>query len=261
MTAAALMLAMSLLTAPNPARHRIRTPRRIASRPPAVVVLPGVGAVALALIALGSVGPAVAAAIIGATVEVRRRRVRRRRRRAAEATALQDALEVLVGELRVGAHPVAAFGIAADEVTGVVARSLRTVAARARVGADPAAGLRSVARRSDLPLHWERLALCWQLAQAHGLAVATLMQAAQRDIAERERFSARVQAQLAGARTTGAVLAGLPALGIGLGQLIGARPLAFLLSGGVGAWLLIIGVGLACIGLMWCDRITGQVLK
>ena len=71
--------------------------------------------------------------------------------------------------------------------------SLRAVAARARLGADVAAGLRSVgARYRRLPAHWERLAVCWHLAQTHGLAIATLMQTAQRDIVERERFSARV---------------------------------------------------------------------
>ena len=80
--------------------------------------------------------------------------------------------------------------------------------------------------------------MCWQLAQTHGLAIATLMQTAQRDIVERERFSSRVDAGMAGARTTAAVLAGLPLLGIGLGQLIGADPVGFLLSGGSvdGCW-------------------------
>jgi tight adherence protein B len=102
--------------------------------------------------------------------------------------------------------------------------------------------------------------VCWQLAQDHGLAIATLMQTAQRDIAERERFSARVDAGMTGARTTAAVLAGLPMLGIGLGELIGAKPVHFLVSGGTGGWLLIIGVTLACAGLLWSDRITAQVL-
>ena len=111
-----------------------------------------------------------------------------------------------------------------------------------------------------MPAHWERLAVCWQLAQTHGLPIATLMRAAQRDIVERERFSARVDAGMAGARTTGAILAGLPVLGVGLGQLIGADPLRFLLSGGIGGWLLLVGVTLACCGLLWSDRITGRVL-
>jgi tight adherence protein B len=56
------------------------------------------------------------------------------------------------------------------------------------------------------------------------------------------------------------VLAGLPVLGVGLGQLIGADPVGFLLSGGVGGWLLVIGTTLACIGLLWSDRITRRVL-
>ena len=167
---------------------------------------------------------------------------------------------MLVGELRVGAHPVAAFDVAAREVDGPVAASLRAVAARARLGADVAAGLRSFAESSRLPAHWERLALFWRLAQTHGLAIATLMRAAHRDIVERERFSARVDAGMAGARTTAAVLAGLPVLGVCLGQLIGADPLGFLLSGGAGGWLLVVGVTLACCGLLWSDRITGRAL-
>ncbi len=133
---------------------------------------------------------------------MRRRRQVRVRRRAAESAALQGALDVLVGELRVGAHPVAAFSVAATEVDGAVAASLRAVAARARLGADVAAGLHSVARSSPVPAHWERLAVCWQLAQDHGLAIATLMQTAQRDIVERGRFSAKVDAGMTGARTT-----------------------------------------------------------
>ena len=151
--------------------------------------------------------------------------------------------------------------MAAEETDGVVAAALRTIAARARLGADVAAGMLSVACRSSLPGQWERLSVCWQLAQTHGLAIGTLMETAQRDLVERQRFSSRVDAGMAGARTTAAVLAGLPAIGIGLGQLIGADPLTFLLSGGFGEWLLVIGVLLACAGLLWCDRITCAVSR
>jgi tight adherence protein B len=223
-------------------------------------VLPCAGAVAVVLAVMLPVGVVAACSIVGITLLTRRRRRVRLGRRAAESEALQGALEVLVGELRVGAHPVAAFSDAATEVDGVVAASLRAVAARARLGADVAAGLRSVATSSSLPTHWERLAVCWQLAQDHGLAIATLMQTAQRDIVERGRFSAKVDAGMSGARTTAAVLAGLPLLGIGLGQLIGADPVTFLLSGGAGSWLLVIGAAFACGGLLWSDHITAQVL-
>ena len=140
--------------------------------------------------------------------------------------------------------------MAANEVDGAVAASLRAVAARARLGADVAAGLRSVARLSPLPAHWERLAVYWHLAQTHGLAIATLMQTAQRDIVERERFSVARGRRDGRRRARPPALAALPVLGVGLGQLISSRPAGFLLSGGAGGWLLVIGVTLACVGLL-----------
>jgi tight adherence protein B len=260
MIGAALALAVALLIAPTSSRHRLEILALIAPVRRRVSVAPFATCGGLALVFIVPVTVIGAATIAMATVLLRHRRRVRRQRRAAESVALQAALDVLVGELRVGAHPVAAFGVAADEVDGAVAASLQAVAARARLGADVAEGLRSAAQRSPLPAHWERLAVYWQLAQTHGLAIAALMQTAQRDIVERERFSARVDAGLAGARTTAAVLAGLPVLGVGLGQLLGADPVGFLLSEGAGGWLLVIGVALTCVGLLWSDRITGRVL-
>lgn len=261
MSWAAVALALAILVAPGPPGHRVR--RRTASasarrRPP---LAPSLVLLLLVVATVAPPGVVVAVGAVAVTAVARRRRLLRQRRRMAEASALQGALDVLVGELRVGAHPVAAFGVAAKEVDPIVGGALRTVAARARMGADVAAGLRSVARRSSLPAYWERLAVCWQLAHARGLAIATLMQTAQRDIAARDRFSAQVAAGMAGARTTAAVLAGLPVLGVGLGHLIGAEPVHFLVSDGAGQWLLAIGVALSCTGLAWSDRITGRVTK
>ncbi len=64
---------------------------------------------------------------------------------------------------------------------------------------------------------------------------------------------------MAGARATATILAALPVLGVLLGQLIGARPLSFLLSGHAGGWLLVVGSMLACVGLLWSDRITDRL--
>lgn len=204
---------------------------------------------------------ALAVAMVAGTMAVRRRRRSVRRQRQRESAALQAALDVLVGELRTGVHPVSAFGTAAGEVSGPVRQGMSAVAARARLGADVAAGLEDAAAGSQLPMHWERLAACWRLAHAYGLSIATLMRSAQRDIVERERFSSHVEAAMAGPRATATVLAALPVAGIGLGQLIGARPLAFLCGPGVGGWLLVTGVLLGCAGLMWSDRITDRVLR
>lgn len=259
MSIAGLTLAVALLIAPGPRQRRIEAGDERTRRPRRLPVAPWLMLGLLALMAVAPLGVVVAAAIATLTIWSRRRRGRRQRRRAAEAAALEGALDVLVGELRIGAHPVAAFEAAATEIDGAVAAALRTVAARARMGADVAAGLRSVAERSALPAHWQRLARCWQLAQCHGLAIATLMHTAQCDIVARERFSAQVTAGMAGARTTAAVLAGLPILGVGLGELIGAQPIRFLFSGG--QWLLVVGMTLTCLGLVWSDRITAGVVE
>ncbi|RDH75750.1 hypothetical protein DVS77_25105 [Mycolicibacterium moriokaense] len=257
MTLAALALAAAVIVAPRATRHGWA---RVASARPRFPALIPVGAIAVVASLMLPLAVTLAAGILVATIALRRRRSIARRAHELEARALQGALDVLVGELRVGAHPVAAFEVAAGEVDGAVAERLRGVAARARLGADVAAGLGNVAEASRMSGHWQRLALFWNLAQTHGLAVATLMRAAHRDVLERERFSARVDAGMAGARTTSVILAGLPALGIGLGQLVGADSLAFLLSRGIGGWLLVTGVTLGCCGLVWSDHITQKAL-
>ncbi|WP_029116873.1 type II secretion system F family protein [Mycobacterium sp. URHB0044] len=259
MSVAAVSLALALLVAPGTPRRRL-TQRRIAGAvPDSALMLVGVMA-AVVLVFAVPVTVVLAVAILASTLVVRRRRAVRSSRRAEESAALQGALSVLVGELGVGAHPIAAFETAASEVDGAVAGQLSAVAARARLGADVAAGLRAVAVQSMLPAQWERLSVCWQLAQTHGLAIATLMRTAHRDVVERDRYASRVTAGMAGARATALILAGLPLLGVGLGELIGAGPVRFLFSDGPGGWLLVVGVALACCGLAWSDRITNRVL-
>jgi len=252
--AAGWLLAAAVLAAPPPRRRLMPPVSRGIARMPVLI-----GAAVLVVVL---VPPAVMVAIgiLAGTFGTRQRRNRRARRRLADSQRLAAALETLVGELRVGAHPVTAFSVAAAECDGPVGESLRAVAARARLGADVPAGLRAAAAASSVPAQWNRLAVCWQLAAEHGLAMSVLMRAAQRDIVERQRFTARVEAGLAGARATAVILAGLPAVGVLLGQLIGARPVAFLLGGEVGGWLLVVGVALVCVGLVWADRLTDRML-
>jgi tight adherence protein B len=252
--AAGWLLAAALLTAPPPRRRLTPPGSRVGVGMP---VLIGAAVVIVVLLPPAVVVPI---GMLAATLGARRQRKRSARRRLVDGQRLAAALETLVGELRVGAHPVAAFGVAASECDGSVGDSLRAVAARARLGADVAGGLRAVAEVSSVPAQWNRLAVCWRLAADHGLAISVLMRAAQRDIVERQRFTERVEAGLAGARATAVILAALPVVGILLGQLIGARPIAFLVGGGAGGWLLVVGVALVCIGLVWADRLTDRML-
>ncbi|MDI3313522.1 MAG: type II secretion system F family protein [Mycobacterium sp.] len=259
--AAALMLSLALVVWPGSSRHRLIPPRPARPRVPPVVAWCTAGCATVAAIALLSLPTVLAVGVVAVTATLRCRRRRHRRHAARESRALETALDVLVGELRAGAHPAHAFAVAADEAGGTVGMCFRTVAARARLGADVSVGLRGVAATSALPAHWDRIAVYWQLACDHGLAISTLMRAAQRDITERQRFTMHVMARMAGARATAAILAGLPVAGVLLGQLIGAQPLRFLFGGGAGGWLLIAGLTLACGGLLWSDRITDRVVS
>ncbi|MBS9533229.1 type II secretion system F family protein [Mycobacterium sp. M1] len=255
---AALTLAAAVLLPAAP-RRRLGAPARPAfglrRRVVAAVVAGCCAASALVMLPPAT---CLAGAALVATLTVRHHRARRRAAAARETAALHAALGALVAELQAGSDPVRAFAEAATETEEApVAAALRGVAARARLGADVAAGLSDAAVGSALPALWNWLAVYWRLGSEHGIAIATLMCAAQSDIAARQRLSARADAGMAGARTSAAILAALPALGLLLGQLIGARPIGFLLSRSGGA-VSVAGVLLACAGLLWSDRITSR---
>lgn len=260
MTVAALALAAAVLVLPTTPRRRLGAapPRRRCGGRRAAVI--GVAAGAVTCVVVFPAGVAAAAGVAAGTLWLRRRSAALARARTAEAVELQGGLAVLIGELRIGAHPVLAVAAAARESRGTVGSALAEVAARARLGADVGAGLGAVATGSSAGAYWQRLAESWRLAAEYGLAVGALLRTAERDIVERERFASRVRAGMAGARATAVILAALPALGIGLGHLIGAEPLSLLLSDGWGGWLLCAGTVLVCLGLAWSDRIVAQVL-
>ena len=253
----AVLLAAALLVAAPPPGSRLGHARR---RRHGGWIAAWLALSAAAGIALCAPPPlTLAIAVLAGVAERRRRRWIADRRLRDESRALTAGLEVLVGELGVGAHPLRAFSVAAAESPGGVGDSLRAVATRAQLGADVAAGLRSAATDSSVPAYWERLAICWTVAAEHGLSMSTLIRAAHRDILDRQRFADRVQAGLAGARATAAILAGLPILGVALGELIGADSARFLLGGGSGGWFLLVGVGLIGSGVAWANRIIDRL--
>ncbi|WP_159850762.1 type II secretion system F family protein [Nocardia sp. CY41] len=263
MSGAVLCLALAMVVVPAPRSRRRFGQLFIAKadyRMPEPELLLGLGAgigMVFALVVFGP-GPFLAACMIAGTVGLRARRVARERRRNLEQGRLLDALEAVIAELRVGAHPSAAAECAAREAQGASAQAFAVGAARSRLGGSAAAGL----RRLDSPISAElaRVAGAWQVAEQHGLALAELLSAVRTDLAGRLRFRGRTTAALAGARATAAVLACLPFLGIALGQMMGAAPLHVLFVSSAGTVLLPLGTGLACAGLLWTDVITRKVL-
>jgi tight adherence protein B len=135
------------------------------------------------------------------------------------------------------------------------------VAAAAKLGADvPSVLRRHAVGEPAIGAELTRFAAAWSLTERHGVGFAHLLEAVRADLDSRIRLASQVQAQLAGPRSTSAVLAGLPALGILLGQGIGANPWHVLSSTPIGQVLLVIGAGLACTGVIWAERITGKAV-
>ncbi|MCW0214345.1 MAG: secretion system protein [Pseudonocardia sp.] len=228
-----------------------RASRRRVPHLPAALWLVAVGAVGGALV-LGVAGGITGA---GAAALWQHRRSARRIELASAATSgqLADALARMTDELRVGAHPATALdGVRQD---GPWAEQLLgPAAAAARLGDDvPAALRRTAAGPSSEDLR--RVAAAWGLADRHGAPLALLLDGALSDIRWRLAFGARVRAQLAGPRATAAVLTGLPALGLGLGHLMGADPLGVLRTGFLGQLLLLLGAGFVVAGQLWTARI------
>ncbi len=251
-------LAAAIGIAPGPtAVARLATlrpaPTRIRSWRPGGGVAALLGGLAGVLVA-GPAG-ALAGALVAATV--RRQRARHRAATAAvtAASELADAVSRITEELRAGSHPAAALD--AVQVDGPAAREiLAPAAAAARLGAGVAAALRL--HRDDRPetaADVERIAVAWSLADRHGIPLTELLAGAQDDIRWRIRFGSTVRAHLAGPRATAVVLSGLPLLGIGLGQLVGADPIAVLRGGVLGQVLLVLGVALVAAGVAWSEHI------
>ncbi|GAA4741935.1 type II secretion system F family protein [Gordonia alkaliphila] len=223
----------------------------------AVVAVPVVGA-------LVGLGAGIAAVIVVAVGLVRRRRARRDRQRAERDAALCRALTVMAAEMSVGAPMVRACRAAAEELSGpgtpaadaVVAGELVRIAARVELGG----GVDPAAVPADPP-GLRRVGEAWAISVQHGLPMVALLEALRADLVQRKDFTARTDAGLAGPRATAMVLAGLPLLGLGLGQLMGAAPLAVLLGTPLGSILLVLGVGLAAAGVLWADAIVAKAKR
>jgi tight adherence protein B len=211
--------------------------------------------------ALAGLGGGCAGAL-AALVAWRRRTARRgSRRRLAASADLADVLGLMVGELRSGAHPAAAAA-AVDRAEPEVLAALGVVTATARLGGDVPAALTSHAATSGaLGAELRRLAAAWAVSDRHGVPLADLLDAVHSDLDGRVRFHRRVSAQLAGPQATAAVLAALPVLGVLLGEAMGAAPWRVLSTTLFGEFLLVVGVGLICAGLVWNDRISARAVR
>lgn len=216
-----------------------------------------------------------------------RRRVAERYQMALRGTA-EDVLAALATELDAGGAPDEALRTALSSVGELPARPVDRAASRPRGGGRPSGrsghrqGRRSGRRPAplDLPRLRELLtgvddpgrllarseaASLRQLATAYRVCrltgvrlapVATMLaDTARSDSARADELAAA----LAGPRSSGRLVAGLPLLGVALGALLGAAPLEVLVTPPLGTGCLAAGVLLDLVGLRWLRRIADGV--
>lgn len=100
------------------------------------------------------------------------------------------------------------------------------------------------------------LARAWRLAVETGAPMAGVLDQVALALRRDEATQRMVAAELAGPRATGKVMAVLPFCGVGMGYLLGGRPVEFLIGGPLGWGCLLGGVVLACAGVLWVARLA-----
>jgi tight adherence protein B len=199
-----------------------------------------------------------------AAVPLVRRALRRRAERAlAErvAAAVSSLCGTVAGDLRAGCPPnfALAEALQTDEWSGVpeLAAPARPVLSAARFGGDVPSALRDAAGRCAGAHGLRAVAACWQVAVDGGAGLAAALDRVAGALRAEADQREDIRAQLAGPRSTAALLALLPAFGVVLGTGLGAGPVSVLLHTRTGLVCLGAGALLEWAGLAW----TGQIAR
>jgi tight adherence protein B len=187
------------------------------------------------------------------------RRRRHNRQREARAAAVADATFALAGELRAGRTPGEALRAAAA-TAGPLGDALLAAANSVALGGSAAAELDAA---SGLP-GAERLrsvAAAWRVTASAGGRVALVLERLGEAMDRDDQLQHELAAALAAPRATIVVLAGLPVLGLAMGQAVGAHPFSLLFFKPLG-WALLIAAGvLDAIGVAVSRRISRWALR
>jgi tight adherence protein B len=217
------------------------------------------GALAAALLSTGLV-----AAVTGVCAAAAGRAWAARRRAAAQAAdvaSLAEGLAALGAELRSGRSLEAAAGVAASACADV--RCGRALALAVRV---PEAGRSRTADDAEdgttpADAALARISAAVLLSRRSGCSLAAVLAAVEDDLRARLRHSRELASAIAGPRASAVLLAGLPLLGLAMGNGVGARPWHVLTATGPGEVLLVVGVGLELAGIAWSARLVQRAVR
>lgn len=229
-------------------------PRRRPGRGGLLLLAAGLpGLVLLLRPAAGLAGPLAVTGLVvlGATV-VLRRRARRAEAARTRTHALAFCDELAAG-LAAGLPPVTALEAAVEAWPAV-----EEVTVAARLGGSVPAALRQLAERpgaGDL----RHVAAAWQVAHRSGASLAQALGGVVAALREQQATRRLVASELASARATARLMAGLPVATLLLGSGTGGSPVGFLLTTSAGLLCLAGGLALAFLGLWWIEVIADSV--
>lgn len=186
-------------------------------------------------------------------------RLRRRRLIAGRQAEAIEIVFALAAELRAGRPPAQALALVADTAP-LLHGDLVEASLAVEAGAPPSSEL---GRIGTLPgcegLHG--VAAAWAVTESAGGAVAEVLDRLGEVLEADRQARAALDAALAAPRATIALLAGLPVLGVVLGQSLGARPLHLLVHRPLGWLLLAAGITLDLLGVAWTRLLVRRALR
>lgn len=220
-----------------------------------LVAIAAIAVVAVMAVARASVvpvrlaGPCVVLGVGAGGIGLLRRGSARRVARRDTAARVLEACDEIAGELSAGVGPGQALERAATRW-----QALAPVASAQRFGGSVPAALRALAGRpgaADLVL----VAAAWQLTERSGAGLAEALGSVADGLRRQQRTRRVVAAELASARATARLIAGLPVLTLATGSGIGS-PIGFLFGTAPGLLCLAGGLGLGLLGLAWIEHIA-----
>jgi tight adherence protein B len=180
---------------------------------------------------------------------------RRRRTGPSLPERLAAALRTLSSELRAGTTPSEALARAAGEPP-----LWPNALAASRFGEPVDAGFMADAERNpELAMSLRQLAACWHVGVTRGSGLAVSVERLALSLRTQQELQSTLRNELAAPRATGRMLTFLPVVGVAMGYLLGADPIAWFLGSSVGALVFAIALALTIAGTVWTRRIVHRV--
>lgn len=177
--------------------------------------------------------------------------VRQRLARPAAGPDVAAFCDALAAELRCGTPADRALDIAGGR------RAAPQATAAAVLGEPVPPALAADAEKAESAA-LAAVAACWSAAADGGAGLADGVDRAAALARAEQRIQADLATETAGPRATARTLATLPLIGVGLGQVLGANPVAWLLGTGLGRGCLALALLLQGGGLLWSRRIVAR---